>query len=102
MRLVDRIFDDMLIESASVKVIFPEGCTDQDLATIPVSCGGDSKHYINLDTIGRGWRIAVPSHQRCFWSLFCWGFAFFLFFLLSIIYVRMDSPSQWMRELKLR
>ena len=73
MRLVDHIFDDMLIESASVKVILPEGCTDQDLATIPVSCEGDSKHYINLDTIGRRvWRIAVPSHQRCFWSLFCW------------------------------
>ena len=43
----------MLIESASVKVILPEGCTGQELATpSPVSREGDSEHYTYLDTTG--------------------------------------------------
>ena len=74
MRLVDHIFDDMLIESASVKVILPEGCSDQDLATpFPASCEGDGKHYTNLDTTGRTSSSRSSSlTPRCFWSLFCW------------------------------
>ena len=43
----------MLIESASVKVILPEGCTNQELATpFPVSREGDNEHYTYLDTTG--------------------------------------------------
>jgi len=109
MRLVDHIFDDMLIESASVKVILPEGCTDQELATpFPVSREGDSKHYTYLDTTGRpvikitNKGVLTESHIQNFQLQFKFPhtkmlleplllvFAFFLFFLLSIIYVRMD------------
>ena len=43
----------MLIESASVKVILPEGCTGLELATpFPVSREGDSEHYTYLNTTG--------------------------------------------------
>ena len=40
MRLVDHIYDDMLIESAEVKVILPEGVTDLQLDTpYPITRG---------------------------------------------------------------
>merc|ERR1719203_1611496 len=109
MRLVDHIFDDMLIESASIKVILPEGCTDQELSTpYPVNRDGDSKHYTYLDTTGRpvihitNKGVLIENHIQNFQLQFKFPhakmlleplllvFAFFLFFLLSIIYVRMD------------
>merc|ERR1712107_860703 len=54
MRLVDHIYDDMLIEQAEIKIILPEGVTDLQLDTpFPISRGEDRKHYTYLDTTGR-------------------------------------------------
>ena len=53
MRLVDHIFDDMLVEETEVKVILPEGISDVELVT-PYSMirRDDEKHYTYLDTSG--------------------------------------------------
>ena len=53
MRLVDHIFDDMLVEETEVKVTLPEGISDVELVT-PYSMirRDDEKHYTYLDTSG--------------------------------------------------
>merc|ERR1719393_1112043 len=54
MRLVDHIFDDMLVEEVEVKIILPEGVSDLKLSTpYPMTRGEDDKHYTYLDTTGR-------------------------------------------------
>ena len=54
MRLVDHIFDDMLVEETEVKVILPEGVSDIKVSTpYPMTRGEDDKHYTYLDTTGR-------------------------------------------------
>ena len=53
MRLVDHLFDDMLVESAEIRVILPEGVTNIQLATpYPVTRKKDGKHFTYLDTTG--------------------------------------------------
>ena len=52
-RLVDHLFDDMLIENAEVRVILPEGVSNIELSTpYPVKREADGKHYTYLDTTG--------------------------------------------------
>ena len=54
MRLVDHIFDDMLVEEAEVKVILPEGVTDIEVKTpYTMTRGQDGLHHTYLDTTGR-------------------------------------------------
>lgn len=54
MRLVDHIYDDMVIDEIVVKIILPEGCTNIKLITpYPVTRLPDSLHYTYLDTFGR-------------------------------------------------
>ena len=54
MRLVDHIYDDMIIDEVLVKIILPEGSTNIKLiAPYLVQRLPDSVHYTYLDTFGR-------------------------------------------------
>lgn len=54
MRLIDHIYDDMVIDDIVVKIILPEGSTNIKLITpYPVTRLSDSFHYTYLDTFGR-------------------------------------------------
>jgi oligosaccharyltransferase complex subunit alpha (ribophorin I) len=54
MRVVDHIFDDMVIDQVTTKIILPEGCTNIKLITpYPVNRLADTLHYTYLDTFGR-------------------------------------------------
>jgi oligosaccharyltransferase complex subunit alpha (ribophorin I) len=54
MRLIDHIFDDMIIDEVIVKIILPEGCSNIKLITpYSVSRLPDELHYTYLDTFGR-------------------------------------------------
>merc|ERR1712080_557338 len=111
MRLIDHIYDDMLIEQAEVKVILPEGVTGLQLDTpFPIARGDDTKHFTYLDTTGRTvvtlrsspGQFLTESHIQDFQLQFFYPHramlteplilvsAFFLLFLLAIIYVRLD------------
>lgn len=53
MRLIDHLFDDMLVEQAEVRIILPEGATNIELSTpYPVQREQDGKHFTYLDTTG--------------------------------------------------
>lgn len=54
MRVIDHVFDDMVIEKATIKIILPEGTSNIKL--IPpysVNRSPDQVHYTYLDTVGR-------------------------------------------------
>ncbi len=54
MRLVDHVFDDMLVEDFELKIILPEGARVGKLhAPYPTARGKDSKHFTYLDVQGR-------------------------------------------------
>jgi oligosaccharyltransferase complex subunit alpha (ribophorin I) len=54
MRLLDHIFDDMIVEEFSVKIILPEGSVVGKLNTpYPMKREKDTKHFTYLDTKGR-------------------------------------------------
>lgn len=54
MRLIDHLYDNMIIEDITVIIILPEGSTDLDLTTHhPIVRLPDGLHYTYLDTIGR-------------------------------------------------
>jgi len=111
MRLIDHIYDDMLIEHAEVKVILPEGVTGLQLDTpFPIARAEDTKHFTYLDTTGRTvvtirsqpGQFLTESHIQDFQLQFLYPHrtmlteplilvsAFFLLFLLAIMYVRLD------------
>ena len=53
MRLIDHLFDDMLIDDAEIRVILPEGVLNIELSTpYPVKRESNNKHYTYLDTTG--------------------------------------------------
>lgn len=108
MRFVDHIFDDMLIEDVTVKIILPEGARDLQL-NVPyeVQRGPDELHFTYLDTTGRPIVILhknnlVENHIQEFELHYKFQrllmlqepllvvVAFYLLFLLVIIYVRLD------------
>jgi len=108
-RLVDHLFDDMLIEDAEIRIILPEGATNIELSTpYPVRRGADDKHFTYLDTTGRPVVVfhsigeLTENHIQDFQLQFTFAkrsmlhepliliSAFFLLFLASIIYVRLD------------
>lgn len=54
MRLLEHIYADQLVDTASVKIILPEYSTDIELITpYPVERKQDSLHFTYLDTVGR-------------------------------------------------
>lgn len=54
MRVIDHVFDDMVVEKATVKIILPEGSTNMKLLPpYAVTRLGDQLHYTYLDTVGR-------------------------------------------------
>lgn len=108
MRFVDHVFDDLVIDQLTFKIILPEGSSNMDLKTpFDIDLGENTVHYTYLDTIGRPVIVAyknnlVEQHIQDFelhytfqkWRLLQEPLlvvgAFYLLFLLVIIYVRLD------------
>lgn len=108
MRLMDHIFDDMVVDELIVKIILPEGARDMQLI-LPYSATRlpDSLHYTYLDITGRPVisvtkRNLVENHIRNFKFKYTFpcllmlqepllvAIALYLLFLLVITYVRLD------------
>jgi len=109
MRLLDHIFDDMIVDDFELTIILPEGCEAPKLATpYPVKRDSDGLHFTYLDTKGRP-TITVRNvgrmtekHIQDFQLEFRFSkismlreplllvVAFFTFFALAMIYVRLD------------
>lgn len=54
MRLIDHIFDDMVVDDALVRIILPEGASNIEIETpYSVQRLPDTLHYTYLDTKGR-------------------------------------------------
>ncbi|XP_067620891.1 dolichyl-diphosphooligosaccharide--protein glycosyltransferase subunit 1 [Eurosta solidaginis] len=54
MRLIDHIYNDMVIDEAEIKIILPEGVSNIELQTpYPVKRRPNEVHYTYLDTVGR-------------------------------------------------
>ncbi|KAF7990971.1 hypothetical protein HCN44_000776 [Aphidius gifuensis] len=108
MRLVDHVFDNMVIDELVVKIILPEGSknfklsTPYDVVQLP-----DTLHYSYLDTAGRPVismtkTNLVESHIQNFKLKYNFPkmmmfqepllvvAAFYLMFLLVVVYVRLD------------
>merc|ERR1719361_1052350 len=109
MRLVDHIFDDMLVEEAEVRVILPEGVSNIELKTpYSMTRREDGLHHTFLDTTGRTvvhlytTHTLTEQHIQDFQISFTYPHrsmvteplllvsAFFLLYLVTIIYVRLD------------
>ena len=109
MRLLDHVFDDMLVDDFTLKIILPEGSEVPKMHTpYPMKRDGDSLHFTYLDTKGRP-VITIKNigkmaekHIQDFQLEFKFNkmsmlrepalliIAFFAFFALAIIYVRLD------------
>lgn len=108
MKFIDHVYDDQLVDHLTVKVILPEGASNIHVKTpYKVVRDADSVHYTYLDTVGRPVitmhkNNLVEQHIQDFelrytfakWMLFQEPLlvvgAFYLLFLLVVIYVRMD------------
>uniref|UniRef100_A0A1W7RAP9 Dolichyl-diphosphooligosaccharide--protein glycosyltransferase subunit 1 n=1 Tax=Hadrurus spadix TaxID=141984 RepID=A0A1W7RAP9_9SCOR len=108
MRFVDHIFDDSVIDLATVKVILPEGSRDiQVKLPYPATRGDDQLHYTYLDTVGRPVIVLskenlVEQHIQDFEIYYKFQkilmlqepllvvIALYLLFIMVIIYVRLD------------
>jgi len=107
-KLIDHIFDDMIVDNAKIRVILPEGSSNIELETpYAVTRLPDSLHFTYLDTVGRPVveleaKNLVESHIQDFKlhysfsrvkmfqePLLCCA-AFMLLFLTVIVYVRLD------------
>ncbi|KAK3762792.1 hypothetical protein RRG08_040489 [Elysia crispata] len=108
MRFIDHIYDDMVVDKMQLRIILPEGVKNIELK-IPfeVERQGDQVHYTYLDTLGRPVVVLnknnlVEQHIQDFElhytfqrllllqePLLVVG-AFYLLFLVVIIYVRLD------------
>merc|ERR1711915_1079553 len=83
MRLVDHIFDDMLVEETEVKVILPEGITNIELNTpYSMTRRDDDKQDFQIG-------FTYPHRSMVMEPLLLVS-AFFLLYLVTIIYVRLD------------
>ncbi|XP_014781334.1 dolichyl-diphosphooligosaccharide--protein glycosyltransferase subunit 1 [Octopus bimaculoides] len=108
MRLMDHVFDDQIVDHLTVKIILPEGSKNIKLkAPFEVVHGKRQLHFTYLDTIGRPVIVLhksnlVEQHIQDFElgysfqkflllqePLLVVG-AFYLLFLVVIIYVRLD------------
>jgi len=108
MRLIDHLYDNMIIEDVTVRIILPEGSVDLDLKTAhPIVRLPDGLHYTYLDTIGRPiiklqMSNVVESHISDFELKYKFPKAFmfhepliviiaiYILFLTVIIWVRLD------------
>lgn len=108
MRFVDHIFDDSIIDKATVRIILPEGARDIKLKTpFPVTRLDDRRHYTYLDTVGRPVIVLeksnlVEQHIQNFEVHYKYKkllmlqepllvvVVLYLLFLLVVIYVRLD------------
>ncbi|XP_050433899.1 dolichyl-diphosphooligosaccharide--protein glycosyltransferase subunit 1 [Adelges cooleyi] len=108
MRLIDHLYDNMIIEDVTVCIILPEGSSDVELQTpYPTSRLPDGLHYTYLDTIGRPMlkvqmSNVVESHIKDFELKYKFPKVFmfhepliviaaiFILFLTVIIWVRLD------------
>ncbi|KAK6176821.1 hypothetical protein SNE40_015049 [Patella caerulea] len=108
MRFVDHIYDDMVVDELTVRVILPESA--KNIVVDPpyaVKRGSNELHYTYLDTIGRPVIVLyktnlVEQHIQDFTVTYSFQKmlllqepllvvgAFYLLFLLVIIYVRLD------------
>lgn len=108
MRLLDHVFDDMVVDELLVKIILPEGTKNIDLI-LPYNAKRlpDSLHYTYLDTTGRpvisiSKTNLVENHIQSFRLNYSFPrllmlqepllvtVALYLLFLLVIVYVRLD------------
>jgi len=108
MRFLDHVFDDMVVDEVTTKIILPEGSQDIHLTT-PYSVENlpSSLHFTYLDTKGRPVVIVrkknlVENHIQDFelqykfprilmlQEPFLVVLAFYLLFLFVIVYVRLD------------
>lgn len=108
MRLLDHVFDDMVVDELIVKIILPEGSKNIELS-LPYSAIRlpDSLHYTYLDTTGRPVisvtkKNLVENHIQNFKLKYTFprilmlqepllvAAALYLLFLLVITYVRLD------------
>ncbi|CAK9811570.1 Dolichyl-diphosphooligosaccharide--protein glycosyltransferase subunit 1 [Anthophora quadrimaculata] len=108
MRLLDHVFDDMVVDELIVKIILPEGSKNIELSLpYPATRLPDSLHYTYLDTTGRSVisvtkKNLVENHIQNFKLKYTFprilmlqepllvAAALYLLFLLVITYVRLD------------
>lgn len=108
LRIVDHIFDDMVVDDLTTKIILPEGSKDVHLRTpYPVQRLPDEKHFTYLDIVGRQVVVLkrnnlVENHIQDFELSYTFPrvlmlqepllaiIGFCALFLLVIIYVRLD------------
>lgn len=108
MRFLDHVYDDMVVEEMTLKVILPEGVSDVEFkAPYDVKRDEDTYHYTYLDTVGRrvisaSKRNLIEHHIQEFELQYNFPaylmlqepllvvIAFFLMFVLVILYVRLD------------
>ncbi|KAL6429445.1 hypothetical protein ACFW04_008245 [Cataglyphis niger] len=108
MRLLDHIFDDMIVDEIVLKIILPEGARNIQLELpYPTTRLADSLHYTYLDVTGRPVvsvtkKNLVENHIQSFRLKYTFPrllmlqepllvvVALYLMFLLVIIYVRLD------------
>jgi len=108
MKFVDHVYDDQIVDELTVKVILPEGSKNINVkAPYSVNRNPDTVHYTYLDTIGRPvvtmtktnlveqhiqdfeLRYTFPKYMLLQEPLLVVA-AFFLLFVMVIVYVRMD------------
>ncbi|KAK0422653.1 hypothetical protein QR680_007701 [Steinernema hermaphroditum] len=108
MKAIDRIFENAVIEHATVKIILPEGASNIKLVTpFSVKRAPDSVHYTYLDISGRpvitfekdnvvekhGQKFTLKYHFSSMYILrepFIVVSAFLLLFVVVIVYSRLD------------
>lgn len=108
MRLIDHVFDDMVVEKLTTRIILPEGVHHVDFsAPYSVKRLADSLHHTYLDTKGRlvitvTKENLIENHIQDFQLRYKFAsilmfqepllivFVFYSVFLLVIIYVRLD------------
>nr|CAG4650097.1 EOG090X04O4 [Sida crystallina] len=107
-KVIDHIFDDMIVDDALIRVVLPEGSSNIELdAPYAVTRLPDSLHFTYLDTKGRpvveiSAKNLVENHIQDFKLHYTFSrvlmfqepllcvLAFFLLFLTVIVYVRLD------------
>lgn len=108
MRIIDHVFDDMVVEKLTTRIILPEGVHNIDLVTpYPVKRLSDSLHHTYLDTTGRlvitlTKNNLIENHIQDFHLRYKFSsvlmlqepllvvIALYSLFLLVIMYVRLD------------
>jgi len=108
MKFVDHVYDDQLVDHLTVKVILPEGAKNIHVKSpYPVVRESDNLHFTYLDTVGRPVitmtkNNLVEQHIQDFELRYTFPkfmllqepllivTAFYLLFVVVIIYVRMD------------